>query len=935
MKKINKKENLLRNIEVLIGSLIISIIITCFYYSKNIFGVDDKYREFIWGDTLFLEYNKFVDTRMILILISLFLCSFFIMKKVLKPKELDFKNMNINTNILMFLVLIIPIIVFMKNKNIVINNLWNYLLGYLAYVLLIYNSIFGKEKLGENKKNIILCIIFSYFSSVILKYIFIRYLNLEINEFIFMIGILSLSMTKINSYGIYISQIFLPLFFIKLLENKYSYNGELIFIQNQNSLKILVICLILMSYIYNLIDNRKNKNENKNILFSSIMVMMFLIIWNNVPSIYNLDEYHIGEIFTNFDQIINHGQIPYMQYIPVKGYFHLIIGFINYIFYGGGYASIDKAYQLNNLLSMIPVLFILNSILKKKFVALIILLNVLPFPGNYFLVVPAIYFMTRNKIIEDEYNFIIAYLYLCFFSFMYYQSFGIAIGIGLFPMIIIKAYNIYNKKIYIQKKHAYYVIPGIFIFIFNIREIFFGIKYSLINASSNTLYWGNQSIYLAQNGIYSILQMLKYHSWIIFVIIGIIYLIKNYKYMLEKDKLTCIFIIFFSFTVLTYITGRLDGNMARPYTFSYFIVNALLILCLYKYEKENSKLKLLSLSAMLSFYFLFTNFLPNIDMQKLEFETVHSIPQEMIMVDQMDYIKLGNGFIDRNRYKDLINEKKLFDFVCESEDDTFLIVDPYTTDSARYSLFGYKIPTLSHSVLNMPSINAQKWELERLRTFNVPITRISSGLNRYYMFHKEFLNEGYVYTQYNKREYLIKKEIFGKVKEKFNLEKLDISDSYSLRNAGLLPIKWGNSFDSNKEDVEKYTVELTLDSSNNIIVENKYNFIKDKSDPYIVYKLNNYNINEPVDFIKLNMDFDTKNENFVQMQIFWKNDNTDFKEENSIIFNARNGNLIIPVGLNLNWRNMKDINSLRIDVDGLDVEEQFIIDDVEFLCLKN
>lgn len=931
---IKEKEPKFTEFYFIIISLLISLIISSIYYSENIFGIEDKYKEFILGDTIFLNYNKLVDSRVIFLFMIIFLITIVIIYKIYKPRGIDFEQLNIKKNNLFFGVVVVFIISLVFKNNFDFLNFKYYIIPFSLYISIMY-FIFNIKEIKSVKiryiKEIVFIAIFSWLSSSILEYFLLEFFNLEIRNYIFFVPIILLSGVKINSSGLYISQIFIPLFFLKLLENKYYYNNEIIHLHNNNNLKILVILLIIFCFAFNVIEYKKNKNEG--ILFSSVIVIMFLFIWNNVPAIYNLDEYHIGELFTNYDQIINKGQMPYKEYIPVKGYFHLIIGFINEAFYNGGYNNISRAYQLNNLIFMIPILFILKSILTKENIILIIILNLIPLPGSYYLIIPALFILTRESIIENEYNFILSYYYICFTSFMYYQSFGIAIGIGLFPFLLVKVYSIIKNKIYPNRNIVYYLILGIILGILNLKPIFYGLKYSLINLSANTFYWGNQSIYSESEKISSAFKFFKSHLWAVIVMFSVLSLIKKYKKMLGADKLLHSFIIFFPLSILSYVTGRLDVIMKRPNNFSLMIISLLLILFLYKYEKEHSNLNLIGLITIMGTYFLFSNQIPILSLPSLNMEIVHNIPETMIIIDREKHPKYGNGFIDKGRFLDLTSEQKLFDEACLNDNDTFLMIDPYLTDSARYSLFGYKIPTLSHSVLNIPSISSQKWELERVRNFNVPILRISPGINRYYLFHKEFLNSDYIYTTYNNREYLIKKDIFESMKMKFNLEENILPESYSMRDAGVLPIKWGNSFESNKEKILKSNIVLNPKGYNNIKYENGSNYILKEEDPYIIFNFDNVDINSKTDFIKFNLR--SNEDKVLQMQLFWADSSQIFSEENSIRFNARNGDIVIPVGFNLGWRNMEKAEYLRFDIDGLEKGKEFEISNVEFLSLDS
>ena len=154
-----------------------------------------------------------------------------------------------------------------------------------------------------------------------------------------------------------------------------------------------------------------------------------------------------------------------------------------------------------------------------------------------------------------------------------------------------------------------------------------------------------------------------------------------------------------------------------------------------------------------------------------------------------------------------------------------------------------------------------------------------------------------------------------------------------MREAGVLPIKWGNSFESNKEKILKNNIVLNPKGYNNIKYENGSNYILKEEDPYIIFNFDNVDINSKTDFIKFNLR--SNEDKVLQMQLFWADSSQGFSEENSIRFNARNGDIVIPVGFNLGWRNMEKAEYLRFDIDGLEKGKEFEISNVEFLSLDS
>ncbi|MGL6100388.1 MAG: hypothetical protein ACRCZ9_00775 [Fusobacteriaceae bacterium] len=909
-------------------SFAISFLISFKFYKNNIFGINDKYKEFIIGDTIYSAYTKDVDVKVIFMFMTIFLIFYFLASKIYKIKY--WQKIKIEKNEYKFLILIgLPFIKYFANP-ILKQFDYNYLYGYLTYIYLIFMWIY-KEKYEKIIK-IINIILFSYLSSEVLKYIFVSYINYNISsKYIFAI-LLSISLILYKNIGLLLSQIFLPFYFLKLIENHYLYRGELITIQKSINSKILAVILIILSLVYSIYEFKQKKSK---ILLSTLFIVTMILYWQNIGMFYVYDEYHFGELYTAYDQLYTQGNKLYSEYIPVKGYFHIIIGWINQIFYGG-YTGLQKASVLTEYLSKILLVAILNTFMLKELMLLFIFLNVLPTSGNYFLIIPILAFLCQEKIINKNWNFVIGYLYLNFVYFMYYQSFGIALALCLAPNLIYSLYKIFKNKEKPTKNINIFLIGGIALLLYTLKSIYYGLKYSLINASSNLYYWGNSSGYNGQNKNSFFIEMITKNIWVGVSILLLIYLIKNFKSIQIKEKIIYFTVIFYPIIINSYLLGRHDGWLGRTYQFSIVTIQFLLILFVYLFEnlKKKNVLIMFLISVLINYnldkrgVFNFKNF------KISPVKVIHNIPTDLERGINSELKKIGEGFISKAALDDLQMEYNLIMDVTEKkEESTFLIIDGYVSQSARYSLFNKKIPTLSHSVLNIPSLKSQEMELKRFEKFDVPIIRVSSGISRYLLFYKNILQKDYIYTHFNGREYLIKKESFEKIKNKYSLENIPLPGYLYQKEFGILPIKWGNGYKNNKENLKKLENNLIYIGVNQLEVENKGFKILNSSDPFIIYNLSNKINGEDSDFIKMNLKTDFKN-NF-RMQIFWANENGSFEEKKSVFLTAKNGNIVVPLVLNLDWLKDKNIDKIRIDFIDLPIETKINIDKIEFLKYKN
>jgi hypothetical protein len=294
---------------------------------------------------------------------------------------------------------------------------------------------------------------------------------------------------------------------------------------------------------------------------------------------------------------------------------------------------------------------------------------------------------------------------------------------------------------------------------------------------------------------------------------------------------------------------------------------------------------------------------------------------------------LKNGIIDKNTLEELEKEYYLFDIILD-HNETFLLIDDYTTQSARYFLYNKKIPTKSHSILNVTNIESQIQELENFKQDNVKIVRISNGLMRYYIFYDYFINgvhnNKYVYTIYNEKEYLIESEKFDQYKDIIGLIELEMPLLSKLE-FGFLPIKWGKKLEPLENLVEE-KININIISSNQVDVKGNKIIIQNTYDPFIVIALEDEINGNNVDYVRMNIE--STNRTFFRGNIYWKNKSISFNENDKVGFNLSSGNIIVPIGMNLNWKLTNNITHIRIDFDNMSEGDIITINNISFLQLE-
>ncbi|MGL5126350.1 MAG: hypothetical protein ACRC6U_10290 [Fusobacteriaceae bacterium] len=114
---------------IILLSFVTSFLISFKFYKNNIFGMNDKYKEFIIGDTVYSSYNKDIDVKVIFMFVAIFLTFYFLASKFYTIKY--WQNIKIEKNEYKFLILVgLPFMQYFANPIFKQFN-YDYLYGYI------------------------------------------------------------------------------------------------------------------------------------------------------------------------------------------------------------------------------------------------------------------------------------------------------------------------------------------------------------------------------------------------------------------------------------------------------------------------------------------------------------------------------------------------------------------------------------------------------------------------------------------------------------------------------------------------------------------------------------------------------------------------------------------------------------------------------------
>ena len=853
-----KRNEFLFQVIHLIAAFVSALMLAIFYYKFNINDID-PYSQFIYGDTINSSYSKLTDYRFLLIFGSFLVFIFIFFDK--------FK--------------LVQHCVDKYNK---------------AKAIELFKSVIS-NKFVTVAFDFILVLFFSYLSSKVFFNIVGEEYDSRLNQNIFIILVIAVSLS-LKKRAPLVSQLFLSASPLVYLNEQYIFNGDVIHFAPSDELSYLLYSVTLIVLFISISDVIKN---NSKLSFAFLTFVCISLIGTDIR-LYQLDEYHLGEVFTNFHQGFILNQSYYSSYIPTKGFMHTFIGFVNDIFYDGGYITIKLSSKLTFLISSIIILGTL-SFFYNKIIILALLLIGLPLNTRFAPILIGLCILSSKRVVNDSYNFIIVSLLFLFFYFAYYNAFAIAFGFVVFPVFIYHLKKIIAQKYPPNKLHSVLFIIGVLIFIALFDYITSSLDYSLSVSSTNLFYWGRPG---------SLKALLESNSWVLIPIVFSFLLYTKNMAITEKNAIWISFFIIFPLAILSYLEGRADGGkFARAIKFSAFCLPILFALINSKSFKLNKISQIILSSLVVIIFFITQN--PALDRIKniKEFSRVFSnqpINNQFILISESEIPNLGDGFMDKKRYEDLKNEYSLISKL--SSDETFLIIDRYTTQSARYSIFDKIIPTISHSMLNISSLTLQSKELIKVKNSNVKIIRVSDGVKRYHLFFNYLVSLDFKYISFKGRDYLVAPEVFSSIENELDfIVKDSFKAEYSTSQFGLLPIKWGAALNNQLFNLKEVEINESLYNSHSI---NTSSYIINGNDPWLAYDIKNEL--DPLDAELINLNFSITEKVICDSQLFWDN-GAGFGETKSIRFKISNGDNVIPMHMNADWRESAKILRIRVDID--------------------
>lgn len=585
-------------------------------------------------------------------------------------------------------------------------------------------------------------------------------------------------------------QIIIPLNLLSVVNKVYVYSAEIYNIKYYARFEMVLYVVIIIFVLYNImICNRvlKNNAVYSSIILTTIIVMVVVSMWDHG---YNLltdqDQFHSGETFIVYSQIVNHGQIWGKEFVSVLQGLGMIVSALNsFLFYG----KFAMFHQTNNLLQIV---FAVINIIAVYFFAenkklTLLFIPVLPlFYFNRGFIIPITFLILINsRLIANHKAWLYAYSFLCIFDVFYQPTYGGVMAACFAPIAFVILYRevfIINgniKKYFKSIGNLFFILSLGVIFVFSIPLIRSAVVFLADNSYETEVTNGialiqqivSPGIFLTgQKYLDKILTMIMAYGVSLFAIgfltVFFVAYVRNETDFIRKIQgisltlvVTACFILW-----LPAILTRLDWGITRISFVSIIIVAEFIPALIFLYWNKIKEKKViaffLGIILCVIAYYQIPQFLPYMDYMAMKV----AIPAEYIKVSEEEVEGLGETFVTNETYiKEATAIKELSDILLN---ETQMYYD-FTDKTVYYYYSGKKVPGVYASSMICANDALQEKAIKQLKQNDVPLIFINNPLRyiliseplRSYRIYKYFMDQEYNYINYKGIKFLVREDI--------------------------------------------------------------------------------------------------------------------------------------------------------------------------------
>lgn len=766
----------------------------------------------------------------------------------------------------------------------------------------------------------------------------------------------------------------IPFLLFVFTSKDYIYQGKILTMYKSTGLIILVVGLIALSW-YMLFRRYqkllKEREADKDTSYISVLSAAALypiavyISWSQyTPWLgFEVDDFHIGEVLLPWQQIIDFGKLPYVDFVPIHGLMEIAYGGLNELFYGHTAATIPLAVGLLTAIA-VGLTFLAIFLFAGPIPALLLS----PFIGGamdrFYFLIPAVLFLSHPKVTGRSKVWLSVWIVVCLFSIFYNTVVGSGIALGSLPVAVymgLKAFREERRwfKLFVGTLAS---IAFLILVISPLREMAFGfIHYVIDNESTNEIANGiglfqynirpTDLGFAANQFQWDLLKL----SWMLVALIAAVLFVcallprQNNPNLVKQDNLHSKYVWLVALLPITFFMignwalVRIDPNvLSRTGALSYIALAVFLPLIIIGFISDSTRSVRILFVALIMGTVIGIAVVPdyNVWLTKPFNSEVINKDYTLVSGKEVGLPRLGELFADPKRIKKLQSLKEAMSpFLRPGE--TFLDL---TDHSALYFYLDMQVPVLYSADYVAANSKSYARMIKQIKKNPPPVVLIAPRIShdggpaslRSYPLYRELV-DSYVPIQIGEYTFLIRPDRIGILNNDTLETRMDLLDNvFRARDLYSIPNAWGRSWDILKE---RFTILYSVGptSAFNFIVSQNGSYKPIGEDPQIFYELEQYNLSgKNVDYILLDYSCikGTSGPDPV-LELYWGADSNSLSEKTVVRFFGSGSRALIPVGAQPRWRLAKHINALRLDLQDYKSCSELSVNRIVMLKLNN
>lgn len=726
-----------------------------------------------------------------------------------------------------------------------------------------------------------------------------------------------------------------PLCLLVFFKNKYIYNQNIQTVPVPTIIKITVIAVILLLIVASIVRFNKESSSKTNSFITAAPIVSILAYnrFDGTGAIMPYDLHHPIENIISFHQIVEMGQKPFTEFIPISGLYSLFYGAFHYLF--GEKGLFSNYYITRNLFFLflaVVIAFLLIKITSPSYALLLALLFYMPSYNRYAFILPIALLLLNPKLFKAQRRWLAVWFITSLFHGLYYPVHGFAVFFAFIPMGIYQFVKYIRTKELLNdlKKWQFYFdfIVCLLLLILSHNYLIGLAKHVLVFSKNSDITEGLSRFgFIFPDWFFPIIHNngIRLCMWycstfvIVIILLGIASLMFFSKITIDTDRKIKIqnpytFLSLSAIIILSAVSFALNLSTAFPSSvFSRALgpilaVCALLLIFIFKEGKKAFAVFAFTLIVAISALFNSENTGP-IDSNKARIPNTpyYYVPEGYIHVSGEDVPKLGEGYISENSYNLILGWK---DKISQLNPEKSYMNVPYYGFIYLYDLKGAGTVELVEA--------KGYYRIEEAKTIANNTESIILNYEDEYRdpyFYKWLLTSGdYMYD--SEKDFFIpaakldKEQILSKNKEYFE-------NNPSELNLYALPSSWGNSIDTLYPILSEKKADYLFDKKDNALYARFEEEISGNDIDFIYMKINTDSFNRAAYEERGLHDVDLGAFDKYLYGISYNPDTSviihyedDSQTAHSVYCRLSNGELLIPINTGDGWllNNHKNIS---------------------------